>query len=659
MPQCRNPTCSRRSRNVFTQAGFTRHLGAKKECKAYFESAKIRVQSTDKDRIFPSCHNASNHSCHPAVPTVHFRENSNEVVVDSDHLDVPMEDDDEVPMQTLPDEDSVHGVTVPPSSISEHGFEDNAPRKPPNVYDYNANNAFTSREWVEQWYRWSEYENSKTGGTLPHPSNLKDDLSLLENLLSDPNYLPGWNRVPDSEMAELDIMNRLNQIKGCPLFVYDQVISWAKEWLYHPDELHSRANVILRSLRSREELVNASVKFAHTQNTIPVTSKIKLPRCRKKVDITRVSYLGNLYGILTDEMLVNDDTLLLNGETPYDNPTLPMAEDQINDFNHGTKYINAWNNMKVDPIDLPFGDVFFVDKTVYDCNDRLTGEPIMHTNSLINCDARNQASAWNSLGSVPTQRCQGHSYASDKIFDYHHCLSFILSEYECIQTEKSGILWPLSFRGKMFMVRLRPYVLAVLGDTPGQNAMTAKVSGTKKLCRYCNVTKESLSDPWAKYRLMTLEWQKEIQRTETARKREAYYHIDVVWNRLNFGGDPGGIHNSVPAEILHMYQKGFYIRLHECLVTVPSLGAQARKDNRNTVELNGLEEAARKRKKYTTIARKNKNAKKVDKQNDLIKREVFLEVTSVRRWTSSLEKSGCSYKDRVTVTYVGLISQRE
>ena len=369
-----------------------------------------------------------------------------------------------------------------------------------------------------------------------------------------------------------------------------------------------------------------------------------------------MSYIGNLYSILTNQAIVNDDTLLLNGPTPYDDPPKPGKDYALDDFNTGTRYQKAWKVMKRDRIDYPFGDVLFVDKTAFDSNERLTGEPVMHTNSLIKCEARNQAAAWYSLGSVPPQKNQGHLYASDKLVDYHQCLKFLLSEYMHIQNKMAGILWPISFKGSMYMVRFRPYVLACLGDTPGQNAMTGKVSGTQKLCRYCDIDKDELSNPWATYRLMTVEWQNEIQRTQIARKEKAYYHVDVVWNHINFGGCDRAIHGSCPGEILHVFQKGYHIRNHECMVTVPCLSMKARKEDRRillenveeltqevvTASLNkrnarkarGKANATSAAPKARAVAPKqtattktkksqNKTAREVDKQKDLIKRGVF------------------------------------
>ena len=68
-------------------------------------------------------------------------------------------------------------------------------------------------------------------------------------------------------------------------------------------------------------------------------------------------YLGNLFNFLTNEELVNDDTLLLHGSTPYADPDF-QEDYTINDFNTGTRYVNAWMYKKDDAIDFPLGEFF-------------------------------------------------------------------------------------------------------------------------------------------------------------------------------------------------------------------------------------------------------------------------------------------------------------
>jgi hypothetical protein len=92
----------------------------------------------------------------------------------------------------------------------------------------------TFLQWVKKWSEWSHECNSFLSKNCPHvdskgveihPSNRTtnlqhtDDLSLLDHLLTDPNFSSGWDSISKSEQAEIALMERLNKIKGCPLFV--------------------------------------------------------------------------------------------------------------------------------------------------------------------------------------------------------------------------------------------------------------------------------------------------------------------------------------------------------------------------------------------------------------------------------------------------------
>ena len=127
------------------------------------------------------------------------------------------------------------------------------------------------------------------------------------------------------------------------------------------------------------------------------------------------------------------------------------------------------------------------------------------TISLLNRETRNQSHAWRSLGSIPNFKRVDHKSADEKIIDYHQLLHELLKDIEFLQNNTKGMLWPLMFRGKFHMIRIKPYILCALGDTPGQNALAGKMKGTKSrcLCRYCDIPKDKLPNPWYQGNLTT------------------------------------------------------------------------------------------------------------------------------------------------------------
>jgi hypothetical protein len=128
-------------------------------------------------------------------------------------------------------DDEGPGSVVENSNHDNHNFDhfvnaDSSDEVPPKVFDYqnHFDGLYAPRKWIQQWICWSQktfewnVNDDRTENVLP------DDLSLLELLVSDPNYKPGWHFMSESERAEIKLMNSLEDIKGCPLYVYDAVV---------------------------------------------------------------------------------------------------------------------------------------------------------------------------------------------------------------------------------------------------------------------------------------------------------------------------------------------------------------------------------------------------------------------------------------------------
>jgi hypothetical protein len=230
----------------------------------------------------------------------------------------------------------------------------------------------------------------------------------------------------------------------------------------------------------------------------------------------------------------------------------------LDDFNTGSRYIDAHFHLKKDDIDYPLGLIHFIDASVFDKSDRLSTEMVAFTISLLKRDTRNKPHAWRSLGSIPNFKHVEHKSADEKIMDYHMLLYELLRDIHFLQRKVSGILWPLMYLGKFYMVRILPYILCALGDTPGQNALTGKMKSckAKRLCRYCDIPKAELSNPWYDGKLTTRDQIMKMQDDPEQLQDFSYKKVDNAWRHLEFGGCPYGIHGSVPGEIVHALQHG-------------------------------------------------------------------------------------------------------
>jgi hypothetical protein len=150
-----------------------------------------------------------------------------------------------------------HSVTTA-APVLDHPFDStNIIDMPPKTFDYaeHQNGLYTPRKWIEDWIDWSkksferQVENKNDNETV-----LPDELSLLISLLSDPNYLPVWHFISEAERAEIQLMNRLDKIKWCPLYVYDTVLEWAKSCLSPPASMED-SDSPLPQMRTRENFL--------------------------------------------------------------------------------------------------------------------------------------------------------------------------------------------------------------------------------------------------------------------------------------------------------------------------------------------------------------------------------------------------------------------
>jgi hypothetical protein len=292
------------------------------------------------------------------------------------------------------------------------------------------------------------------------------------------------------------------------------------------------------------------------------------------VSLTTVPFCGTLYHMLTDCELMQENNLLINGNSPYDPPN-PFP-DVLNDINTGQRYIDAYEYLKKEPIDFPLPILEFIDASHFDVGDKLSTEMVAFTLGLWKRATRYQSNAWKSMGSIPNFKKTDHKSADEKVLDYHHILKEIKKDFRHVQ-QAGGLLFPMKWKNKYYMVRFIPYVLAILGDTPGQNATCGKMKSpsAKRLCRYCNIVKSQLSNPWKTSNLVTKDMVRKWQAHPSDLKRFSYKQVDIAWNDLCFGGCPYSAHGNCPGEMVHTLQQGMMPTTLDGLFCCKAISAEA------------------------------------------------------------------------------------
>ena len=622
MFHCHNVSC--RKGPFGTSRGLCQHLSKSPAC---IDPLRRRSTSTRSSSASEQKHNQYNPpEILPETQDLSTGEDVDDAPfhppdVESNNDDYDNEDDDEHNGEDDSDDQIMPSFVAPTpfSTTTTHTGDTNEPMTnsfptPPKTFDLKNSGGKCPREWVKSWINWSEADSA-----CHHQTDKKDNLSLLRKLLLDQSYKPGWNFVSKAEVAELKLLSILQVIPNCPLDTYQKIADWAQETYQRnsDDEVGGEfGNLSMPPLRSRERVLKSAITSSSMEDASPLETSLYLPGCGKSVRITRTSYTGALYSLLVSHQLVNDDTLLLNGATPYHDPTKEKQQ-ILDDVDTGTRFSDAWFDLKVDPIDFPLPENLFIDKSVFDKNDRLSQEPVNYQFALVKRHARNRPASWRSLGTIPCFKSLGHVDGSnEKIADYHVCLEYILSGMKAEQTESRGILWPLMYKNILYMVRFKPYILAVLGDTLGQNVLAGKMAGPncQMKCRYCNISKDQLSNPYANYSLMTQDIVDEIQTGDRdLLKIYSYKIVRNAFHSLRFGELAGknahGIHANLPPELLHTIQKGINKRCIECCLSTKVLNKQDKNEQKKVTRLLAKET----KKNAREAAKASKGAKKAKK----------------------------------------------
>ena len=128
----------------------------------------------------------------------------------------------------------------------------------------------TLREWVLKWIKRTEGKNFSDVDQEPSATADATQTTLLRILYTDPNFGPGWSILSKHEAAEVSLMHILNKTKGCPLYVYDKVIAWAKEHCQSELSIHEDDNII-PLLRSRQQVLDHVALWSHGACIAPQT----------------------------------------------------------------------------------------------------------------------------------------------------------------------------------------------------------------------------------------------------------------------------------------------------------------------------------------------------------------------------------------------------
>jgi hypothetical protein len=346
---------------------------------------------------------------------------------------------------------------------------------------------------------------------------------------------------------------------GTPLYVYDEVMNWAKR---NKNRIPSIVPIINRKMLydriSYKMFGDQSSKFKPYE--IPTT----LPsgrRCGVTVfDIrTQIVMLlkhsaingwGNYFFSPT-----RNDPFHINTFSDWEDGVFQDIESSIWYKRTQRSAITNPDNEILVPICL------FIDGTVLSLSGSLSLEPVMFSLMLHNRETRKRPEAWLPLGyihdpsSIPGKKFRD---TTEKLEDYHSMLSIVLKGLtDLVDKSNKGFTWTFNNvpGHKNGIQKLLKFRLAfIIGDTKGHDVLCRRMGShynTIGLCRDCDMTTEMADDPKAHCSFLK---QKDLMLKTTEELRSMSFHplpINYVFQKLQFGESPYGVHGATAIDVLH------------------------------------------------------------------------------------------------------------
>ena len=131
--------------------------------------------------------------------------------------------------------------------------------------------------------------------------------SLVDKHVAYERHGDGSARLMDDETAQIDLLSIL-QCAWAPLYLYPEVWKWAQSSYDH--------KVSFRLKGTRESVIKHLQTQYNLFGTMPATTKVKLASSAE-VNIV----LEQLYSLLSDPDLMNDENLLFTDGNPFQAPS--------------------------------------------------------------------------------------------------------------------------------------------------------------------------------------------------------------------------------------------------------------------------------------------------------------------------------------------------
>jgi hypothetical protein len=455
-------------------------------------------------------------------------------------------------------------------SITGHWQKNKECANASNTNTFTANSQETSSKEIEEQCFPIGDDNSYSSDSIitendnhKPPSNVNMELMQMQKEHEQSNDF-SYQTTKQHLKANVKLLHILKQAK-VPLYLFDQVLDWAKD-----AAINHNVDFKSNNLLSRSKTLQHLKKKYRLHEVEPKIKTIMLPGCKCHIDLIIHDFKSSLYSLLNDASLMQIGNLLLNPDDIFDNSQCSADNNGIfNDINSGSCYQMAIQTYIQSSNELLCPIIFFIDKTHTDVHGRLCLEPIRFTLGIFNRTTRNNPLAWRTLGYIYDQNNLPTKNAHFKSMDYHHMMSIILKDLK--ECQNQSLQWHIKIDKKIYNVYLRIPVMFIIGDTEGHDKIAGRYlarANIQRLCRYCNCPKDSTDDPFV---LFTYNKHKSIMRkVANAKDKKNRKHelqalsmqgIDNAWGDIQFCDSTRGLFGALCGDLMHCLQHGLFMYL--------------------------------------------------------------------------------------------------
>lgn len=355
------------------------------------------------------------------------------------------------------------------------------------------------------------------------------------------------------------------------------------DWLYK-----SRTVYTTTRLPTRDHVINVLAERYGLTGNKPIKRECFIPSLGLSIHVPVHSMVASLLSLLTSRDLMRSENLIFPRP---DDPSYvePLKEPRVyNEINTGDAYHHYWSNVKnqKDTVLVPIN--LFSDGTSITA--KKSQQPVIYTLAVFTQYNRAKPEFWAPLGFV--RKSYRNQFTTDQLesgksmaellpsshmsftppwhLDFHAQMLTILSDLIELQQFVGGMKWKFTIDGKenprLYNILLP--VMYFLVDTKEANTLIGLKAQKEFLCRLCCVTADELDQPVRK-RLTDGNRLAMLRVSRPLAVKDMGYHPNnnnalfklTYCNKL-------GANQSLPPELLHTIQLGFFTRLLNGLVRV-------------------------------------------------------------------------------------------